>query len=476
MEVVRLASETDISGWRRAARTLRSRGVAPEAALWTVDGDASLFAPATAAEPPADPAFTVPKAFVELADRVVLHRSDERFALLYRLLWRLRDEPDLMRVATDSDVARAAGFAREVDRAAHKMKAFVRFRLAHDEAGEAYVAWFEPAHRVTEATSPFFVRRFANMRFSILTPDVCAHWDLRELSFTPGADPADAPRSDALEDYWRTYYASIFSPARLKVAAMRKEMPQRYWRNLPEAGFIPDLIAQAEGRTAQMVRQAPSEPSRRVVKAAVRASRDAPYDGQAPTTLPEVAAGVDHCRRCDLWRDATQGVAGEGPPHAKLLFVGEQPGDQEDLVGRPFVGPAGQMFDRALAAAGVPRAETYVTNAVKHFKHELRGKRRIHKTPDAGEVAACRWWLDAERRIVRPRVIVAMGTTAGLAVMGRPTPIAKFRQQALQLPDQGQAVVTYHPSYLLRVPDAGRRQEAWEMFVADLAFAWKLLG
>ncbi|MFZ5720821.1 MAG: UdgX family uracil-DNA binding protein [Pseudomonadota bacterium] len=464
MEVVRLVSETDISGWRRAARTLRSRGVVPEAALWTVDGDGTLIAPG--AEPAADPAFTVPKAFVDLVDRVVLHRSDERFALLYRLLWRLRDEPDLLRIATDPDVVRAAGFAREVDRAAHKMKAFVRFRLAHDEAGEAYVAWFEPAHRVTEATAPFFVRRFANVRFSILTPDVCAHWNLKSLSFTPGVDPADAPHADALEAYWRIHHAQVF--------ALPKETPQRDGRNLPEAGLIPELIAQAEGRTAQMVRQAPSEPSRRVVKAAVRASRDAPYDGQAPITLADVAAGVDHCRRCDLWREATQGVAGEGPAHAKLLFVGEQPGDQEDLAGRPFVGPAGQMFDRALAAAGVPRAETYVTNAVKHFKYEPRGKRRIHKTPDAGEVAACRWWLDAERRIIRPRVIVALGTTAGLAVMGKPTPIARLRQQALQLPDQGQAVVTYHPSYLLRVPDADRNQAAWDMFVADLAFAWRL--
>jgi DNA polymerase len=371
-------------------------------------------------------------------------------------------------------VAKANHFGREVSRAAHKMKAFVRFRLAHDEAGEAYVAWFEPAHRVTESTAPFFVKRFANMRFSILTPDACVHWDLRQLAVTPGADPADAPREDALEDYWKAYYASIFNPARLKVAAMQKEMPKRYWRNLPEAALIPELIAKAEARTADMVRSAPSEPSRRVVKAAVRASRDAPWDGAAPSTLEEIAAGVDHCRRCDLWKDATQGVPGEGPGRAKLLFVGEQPGDQEDLAGRPFVGPAGQMFDRALEAAGVPRTETYVTNAVKHFKHELTGKRRLHKTPNPGEVAACRWWLDAERRIVRPRVVVALGATAALSVFGKPLAIGRFRHQALQLPDQAQGVVTYHPSYLLRVPDAAAKADAYAKFVDDLKFAWGL--
>jgi DNA polymerase len=296
------------------------------------------------------------------------------------------------------------------------------------------------------------------------------------VTFTPGADPADAPSSDALEDYWRTYYASIFNPARLNPAMMQKEMPKRYWRNLPEARLIPELIARAEARTSEMVRQAPSEPDRRVVRAALRASRDAPFDGQPPSTLEEVAAGVQVCRRCDLWRDATQGVPGEGPKSARLMFVGEQPGDQEDLAGQPFVGPAGQVLDKALAAAGVPRVETYVTNAVKHFKHELRGKRRIHKTPDAGEVSACRWWLEAERRIVRPRVIVALGVTAGLSVFGKPTPIGKFRQQAIQLADQAQGVVTYHPSYLLRVPDAEAKAKAYAMFVDDLKFAWSLVS
>lgn len=476
MEVVRLASETDLAGWRTAARRLRTGNVSPEAALWTVDGDGSLFAPPDTADSPASQAapFTVPREFFDLAEQVILHRSDERFALLYRLLWRLQDEANLLRISTDPDVSRARLFAQAVSKAAHKMKAFVRFRLVDDGEGEAYVAWFEPAHRVTEATAPFFARRYANMRWSILTPDVCAHWDTRALAFTPGADPADAPQSDALEDYWRTYYASIFNPARLKVGAMQKEMPKRYWRNLPEAGLIPDLIAKAEARTSQMVRQAPSEPERRIVRAAVRASRDAPYDGQAPTSLEEIAAGVQVCRRCDLWRDATQGVPGEGPRKARLMFVGEQPGDQEDLAGHPFVGPAGQVLDRALAEAGVPRIETFVTNAVKHFKHEQRGKRRLHKTPDAGEVAACRWWLDAERRIVRPRVIVALGSTAGLSVFGKPTPIGKFRQQALQLPDQAQGVVTYHPSYLLRVPDKEAKARAYALFLEDLKFAWKL--
>ena len=338
MLTVRLSSETDFAGWREAARALRGGQVAPGDALWTVDGASDLFGEGAAPPAAGGSAFTVPRDFMQLADKVILHRSDERFALLYRLLWRLQGEPHLLRLHSDPDVQKAQGFARAVDQAAHKMKAFVRFRLTADPDGtETYVAWFEPAHRVTEMTAPFFVRRFAAMNFSILTPDACAHWDQETLVILPGADPADAPREDSLEDYWRTYYASIFNPARLKVGAMTKEMPKRYWRNLPEARLIPELIARAETRTTTMVSQAPSTPSRRVVRAAQRASRDAPYDGEAATTLEAVQAGVQLCRRCDLYRDATQGVAGEGPGRAKLMLVGEQPGDQEDLAGRPFV-------------------------------------------------------------------------------------------------------------------------------------------
>jgi DNA polymerase len=448
MPTVRLTSEIDFAGWRQAARALRARQVSPEETLWTVDGSGEPFGEAEPQPVAGDQAFTVPKEFLELADTAILHRSDERFALLYRLLWRLGREPGLLRTESDPDVQKARQFAKSVNLAAHKMKAFVRFTLVTDPDGaQTNVAWFEPAHRVSEMTAPFFVRRFASVNFSILTPDACVHWDTQALAFTPGADPADAPSEDSLEDYWR---------------------------NLRKAALIPQPIARAEARTPEMAAQTPSTPSRRAVREIVRTNRDASYDGLAPRNMEEIAAGVQMCRRCDLYRDATQGVPGEGAGHARLMFVGEQPGDQEDLAGRPFVGPAGQVFDRALAEAGVPRDQTYVTNAVKHFKHELRGKRRLHKTPNTGEVTACRWWLDAERRIVRPRVIVALGATAALSVFGKPVAVTKSRQQALQLPDQAVGVVSYHPSYLLRLPDADAKARAYAMFVEDLKFAWKL--
>ena len=474
MRIARLAGPVDFDGWRKAARALRLAGVTPDQVVWAAGGEGELFAEGDPAPAADAPAFTAPRAFVELAQEVICHRDPERFGLLYRLLWRLQDQPGLIQDITDPDVARARDLAKSVSRASHKMKAFVRFRLLPGVEPETYAAWFEPMHHVVEKTAPFFVRRFAGMRFSILTPEVCAHWDGETLSFTSGVSRHAAPADDLLEDFWRTYYASIFNPARLKVKAMQAEMPKRYWRNLPEARLIPDLIASAEERTATMVAQPPTEPSRHAIKAASRAARDAPWGEGAPASLEELAAGVDGCRRCPLWKDATQGVPGEGAAHARLMFVGEQPGDQEDLAGRPFVGPAGQVFDKALAEAGVPREQTYVTNAVKHFKHELRGKKRIHKTPVTSEITACRWWLDSERRLVRPRVIVALGATAALGVIGKATPIAANRGRAIQLPDQAQAVVTYHPSFLLRVPDARAKEEGFRALVEDLALAWKL--
>jgi len=180
-----------------------------------------------------------------------------------------------------------------------------------------------------------------------------------------------------------------------------------------------------------------------------------------------VRAEAMHCTRCDLYKCATQTVFGEGLLDASILFVGEQPGDQEDLAGRPFVGPAGQMFDRALAEAGVDRRRTYVTNAVKHFKFVRRGKRRIHDKPNGGEIAACRWWLQQELALIRPPVTVALGATAARALFGKVVTISALRGRGHDLPEGGEGWVTVHPSFLLRVRDD--REAEYAKFVADLA-------
>lgn len=488
MAVATLDGETDFDGWRKAARAFRLAGVEPATARFVVTGGASavqggLFDISHSAHPHVrgdermEKEFTVPAVFVDLARELILHRSDDRFDLMYRLLWRLRDEPDLVRVISDRDVADALERAKNVSRASHKMKAFVRFRQVYDDRGEAWVAWFEPPHRVLEKTAPFFQRRFTTMRWSILTPDGSAFWDGERLRFGPPATRDMVPDEDEIEDFWKTYYASTFNPARLKVKTMQGEMAKSYWKNLPEAALIPELVAASSVRAEAMIATpAPSPNARfaRVVAADLHAARP---DAQAvPDTLAEVTAGVQACRRCPLYRDATQGVCGEGPKAARLMIVGEQPGDQEDLAGRAFIGPAGQVLDAALAEAGIDRADVYVTNAVKHFKHEPRGKRRLHKTPNAGEVQACRWWLDAERRLIKPRVVVALGATAGLAVLGRKPAVMQERGAPIDLGDGATGVLTVHPSYLLRLPDAAAKAEARRLFVHDLKAARDRMG
>jgi len=188
-------------------------------------------------------------------------------------------------------------------------------------------------------------------------------------------------------------------------------------------------------------------------------------DIRSLSALRDAEAG---CTRCPLYRNATQVVPGEGPRHAQVMLVGEQPGDQEDRQGHPFVGPAGRVLDRAIVDAGIDRQQVFVTNAVKHFKFEPRGKRRLHKRPNAGEVDACRWWLDRERAIVKPRVILALGATAARGVVGRALTISSVRGEILMGPDDSRVVVTIHPSYLLRLRDDASKEREYNGLVDDL--------
>jgi len=425
---------------------------------------------------------TVPRTFFDLGAEVALHRSDDRFDLLYRLLWRLQTERGLLKVTSDRDVADALERAKNVSRASHKMKAFVRFRQVEDGAGERWIAWFEPAHRVLEKTAPFFQRRFTTMRWIILTPDGTADWvpacagmTTGELSFGPPATRDMAPQKDEVEEFWKTYYASTFNPARLKTRTMQGEMPKRYWANLPETSLIPELVARAEVRQSEMVATPATVPNPKLIHAVAPAVERAVQDAPPPETLEALEHAVQGCRRCPLWRDATQGVCGRGPHRAALMIVGEQPGDQEDLSGEPFVGPAGQVLNAAMAEAEVDRGDAFVTNAVKHFKHEPRGKRRLHRTPDAGEVQACRWWLDAERAIVKPKLIVTLGATAAHAVLGRKVAVTKERGRPIALEDGSTALLTVHPSYLLRIPDKVAAAAERTRFIDDLRTARALL-
>jgi DNA polymerase len=341
------------------------------------------------------------------------------------------------------------------------MHAFVRFR----ELDGRFIAFFEPDHHIVRRTASFFVNRFTNMHWSILTPELSIHWDRETLSQGPGATRAEAPSGDPLEETWRTYYSSIFNPARLKVGAMLKEMPKKYWRNMPETSLVQPLIAGARNRELEMIDRSVAKQG---LDNALEAERRLEPGSNVRAAWEALLKEARGCTRCDLYKCGTQTVFGEGPLDASILFVGEQPGDQEDIAGRPFVGPAGQLFDAALEKAGIDRATVYVTNAVKHFKFVQKGKKRIHSKPDAGEIEACRWWQENERALIKPPVTVALGATAARSLTGKTVTISRARDAPLTLADGGECWITVHPSFLLRIPEEDRRRQERELFVRDL--------
>ena len=400
----------------------------------------------------------------------ILHRNPHRFAILYRLLWRLRGDHDLLLRASDLDVAQIIAMAKAVHHEQHRMQTSVHFREIGREQKSHYIAWFEPAHHIVELAAPFFARRFADMPWSILTPYVCAHWDGHAVSITPGISQAEAPTEDRLEETWRRHYASIFNPARLKAKDVQAEMPKRYWRNLPEASFIKPLIESAERTATAMIANAATAPYKSQKRQEPPMARKKPEDD-----IEALRKDAANCRACPLWKEATQTVFGEGPQNAQVMLVGEQPGDKEDLAGKPFVGPAGQMLDRALEEAGIDRSKVYVTNAVKHFKFVPRGKIRLHQKPNTLEIRACRPWYERELAAIKPALVVAMGATAAQSVFGKVTPINKSRGRLIDLDDGIKVLVTVHPSYLLRLPDADAKAREYQRFVDDLRIAAALL-
>ncbi len=278
----------------------------------------------------------------------------------------------------------------------------------------------------------------------IATPDGAAVWTGTHTEFVDSPSRADLPREDATHDLWRAYYRNICNVARINPKVMQREMPQRYWRHLPEATEIGHLLRDGT-EIHQRNLQSPTVDEDLRMPRAVSRSLDR-------VALP--AESIHACRMCPIWQHATQAVAGEGPERAAVMLVGEQPGDEEDLKGRPFVGPAGKLLDVVLREAELDRSELYVTNAVKHFKWEPRGKRRLHTRPNQQEVQACGSWLEREIATVAPRVIVALGGTAIRAVTGLAFSVEDARQSPLRHPSGAMVIGTYHPSAILRAEDA----------------------
>ena len=466
----------DFEAWRRKARRLLALGRAPESVHWDDTVQASLLEhdPAQrdstsnvddeSGQDMANARIRISSRLLQLFQACACHRDPRRYAVMYRLLWRMtHGERDVLDDAADDDVGTLTRMANSVERDCHKMHAYVRFRElpATGDAGAHFVASYTPEHHILRRAAPFFVKRFGTMVWTIATPDGAAHWDRASLSFMPADPTLTLPTADDREALWLTYYESIFNPARLNVRAMQHHMPQKYWSNLPEATRIPALIADANRRAGQMVE--------------TTSLREIPFRGPQPMRpidelRPEKLA-IDGCRRCELCERATQGVAGEGPAHAAVMIVGEQPGDEEDVQGRPFVGPAGTLLRAAIAEAGLPIEAVFLTNAVKHFGWEPRGKRRIHKTPAQRHVAACSVWLDAEISRARPTAIVALGATSIQALRGERLRVGDARRMQMTHPSGARLIATYHPSAVLRAQDDGERERLRALLVADLAKA-----
>jgi probable DNA metabolism protein len=429
---VQLCAETDWDGWRAATRSLILDGIPPEQIKWSVDPKHPHLPPETSGS------FGLARALVSLASQAIQARDPERFALLYRLVWRAQAGENLVEDQADPDMRRTRGLALAVRAEQHRMRNQIRYLRVDDR----YVGWYVPAHFVVEANTLLLARRFADYAVAILTPDASAFWDPgTPPRFGAGVSAEAIPDDDALTEWYRSYGDEMEAAARPGTSIPEAE-------RLGDDPWPPDR--QAIGPVVMPVGIDSG------IAAAIRESAD--------------------CRRCDLWKYPTQTVFGEGPAGARVMFVGEVPGDQEDIVGRPFVGPAGQLLDRAMEEAGIDRRAAYVTNAVKHFKFTPRGKRRLHQTPDGPEIQACRFWLDVERVRLAPSLIVALGATAARTVLGRAVTIGRERGRPIRLSDTETAFVTVHPSFLLRVPDEDAKRREYRAFVQDMKTIAKLIG
>ncbi|AWM36721.1 Uracil DNA glycosylase superfamily protein [Gemmata obscuriglobus] len=439
-----IVAAPDFAAWRAAARALLVAAVPPADVLFD-DGTApGLFAAGELPPAPTAAAPEVPRAFVALAEAVACHREAQRWDRLYRVLWRLtRGEPHLLALATDDEVSWLLRAEKSVRRDVHKMHAFVRFRAV----GGHFVAWHRPDHRIVRRAAPFFRRRFPEMRWSILTPDESVTWDGVGLHFGPGVPAGAAPPPDVLEDMWKTYYRATFNPARIKLTAMKKELPVRHWATLPEAAIIPDLLSEAGDRVAAMVAHAEGAGS---AAAFMPAARD----------LDSLRAAARSCTACGRCGPGAPPAFGVGPGGARVVLVGDHPRAS---------GAADDLLAGALAEAGFDPAAVYRTHAVKRAP---RPSPAAPREPHRG-AGACRPWLTAELAALAPAVVVCLGPHAARAVLGPLFRFAERRGEPVAAGPVARAIATHHPSAVLRDP-AGTGSEMGAELVRHLALARRL--
>lgn len=449
----------DFDQWRKVSRWLLQNGVPPSDIVWqSEDHQPSLLKASTVDSIPesegtnAGTKPSVPRNFIELAERVACHQDEARWSILYTALWRLNHgERHLLELASDDVTRQLMQWNRQVARDCHKMKAFVRFTKVAEQPQETYVAWYKPDHRIVRLVAPFFSRRFKEMVWTILTPHASAHWDGQKLSYGAGVDASHAPNADELVELWRDYYRSTFNPARIKIKAMKREMPVRFWEHLPEASTIDELLRDAPSRVAKMHVHA------------IQQSQSAKAFIPEDLSLSSLQAALERCEGCDLCRNGTRVVPGIGSTQARLMIIGEQPGDIEEQRGVPFVGPAGELLDRLLRAADIQRETVYVTNVVKHFHHQVQGKRRLHQRPSPRHEVACTPWLEAEVQLLQPKIVLGLGLTAQRALLGRQLKLADVLGQSHRSWACDRTYIAWHPASILRTTASLARQREDEL-------------
>lgn len=457
----------DFADWRDKARLLLQNNIEPSAVHWSHAQSAqeTLFEEDELVFPLSDKKseFFIPKKFLPFASTLACYRDHFIWQKLYQLLWRLtHDEKHLLELSSDPLMHDLMLTYQAIRRDAHKMKAFVRFCKFDDEEGcEYFLAWYKPDHRILRLVAPFFQRRFEVMRWTIVTPDETVSWNGEALIYSEGRTITKNPE-DALEDLWQTYYRAIFNPARVKIKAMKREMPVRFWHNLPETKMIPELLKDAPHRVARMMRHQEG-----------LASSAADFLPVARHSISQLHEHAKACQGCPLHQQATQTVFGRGCAQARLILVGEQPGDNEDLMGLPFVGPAGQLLDEVLTELNITREQIYITNAVKHFKYSVNGQLRIHRTPSIREINACKPWLINEIALIKPKVILCLGLTAAKSLIN---PAFRMKQERGQFKQGDDFLIgaSYHPSALLRTTSPQIRDELMQNFKQDLKKAFQL--
>lgn len=465
--MIKAIFEPNFESWRKEARKHLAAGITPDKINW--GSEESLFQEFNFDEGLAPvilkAEFKVPPEFIHLAKTVSQARDSDRWDLLYRILFRLQFEnPLLLNITVDADIRRAELLVKSIRRDIHKMHAFVRFKkeIVMTENGEEeyYVAWHKPEHLIVKSGTPFFARRFGDRKWSIYTPDESAHWDLEKLTFGPGIEQREFTTKDDWDEIWKTYYKSIFNPARIKIKMMKSEMPTKYWSSMPETELIKELIREAPQRLQQMALN-------QNTKALVNMN----------DSINELRVKAKSCQACPLYQKANHTVFGVGPVNARIMIIGEQPGDQEDLAGVPFIGPAGEILDESIKASGLRREDVYLTNAIKHFKwspHTVNHEKiRLHQKASGAEAHACKPWLEAEIHQIKPDIIIALGATAATAVLGRLPKISEERGKFFTINAKTKIVISWHPAAILRAGNESEMQLRHQQLTEDIQFAVK---